>query len=92
MERLCSRCRFPFEGAKTQWYCHGCRKELNATVYKERTREYRLKNKARELAQKKEYYQRMKKLRGEPVVYRTPRCPILREEPVKPVVFSIVFD
>ena len=92
MERVCSRCKFPFEAAKTQWYCHGCRKELNATVYKERNREYRLKHKARESAQKREYYQRMKKERGEPEVYRPPRAQRIYTEPEKLVVFSIGFD
>ena len=91
MKRECSRCRKEFDAAKTHWYCPACVSELNATVYKERRAAYRKKNKARDSAQKAEYYQRMKKLRPAPVEYRTPKCLKIHEEPEKPIAWSVDF-
>lgn len=50
-----------------------------------------MKRKARESTQKREYYQRKKKERGEPEVYRPPRAQRIYTEPEKHVVFSVGF-
>ena len=91
MKRDCSRCRKEFDAARTHWYCPECVSELNATVYKERIATYLKNNKKRISAQRAEYYQRMKKLRPPPVVYRTPRCQKIHEEPEKIVKFNVEF-
>lgn len=94
--RECFQCKMKYpENAfysKSHSYCSLCNKYNNMTKYKKTREAYNLKHKARESAQKAEYYQRKKKERGDPIVYRTPRVPVIHTEPEKPIVWDISFN
>lgn len=94
--RRCPQCEMSYDESgyygETTTYCILCSRYNALTKYRAARLENRKKYRARESALKATQYQEKKKLNPTAQKYRTPRCLILREEPVKPPVWCMSFD